>query len=194
MLRGRAIRVPRTGRIANEPIVARQLDFQIFQRRWREVALNDAAPGPRDGRLRQPRPRETGRLVPISRHQWIPPLGLEESRVVRHIDRCSRSLAGRCAAGLPRAVLELPPSGGNCQLTARAVPWPMASRRRTIGCRPASQRLNEFVARLAQSARIKREQREAAEQQRQQWAEQARRQEEARLTAELEGARFRRVE
>jgi hypothetical protein len=56
------------------------------------------------------------------------------------------------------------------------------------------QRLNQFLARLAESARILKAQREAAELQRRKWAADEKARQEAQEKAEVEGARFRRVE
>jgi hypothetical protein len=55
-------------------------------------------------------------------------------------------------------------------------------------------RLNQFLARLAEAARALKYQREAAELQQQKWAAAEKERKEAEEKAELEGARFRRVE
>ena len=59
---------------------------------------------------------------------------------------------------------------------------------------PLEMRLNEVLAMMAVSARMLREEREAAEQQRKEWEEEARKAEESRKRLELEGARLRRID
>jgi hypothetical protein len=56
------------------------------------------------------------------------------------------------------------------------------------------QRLNGFLARMAESARLLKEQREAREEEQRKWEAEARAREETRQIAEVEGARFRRIE
>ena len=59
---------------------------------------------------------------------------------------------------------------------------------------PLEQRLNGFLARLAESARVLKEQREAEEERRKKREADEKARAEARQKAEVEGARFRRVE
>ncbi len=59
---------------------------------------------------------------------------------------------------------------------------------------PVEQRLNTFLARLAETAKLLKVRREEAELQRQKWAAEEKAREEARQKAEVENARFRRIE
>ena len=59
---------------------------------------------------------------------------------------------------------------------------------------PLEARLNEFLARLAETARLIKAKREADELQRQKWEAEQRAREEARQKAEVEAARFRRMD
>ena len=59
---------------------------------------------------------------------------------------------------------------------------------------PLEQQLNEYLARLGEAARVLKVQREVEEERKRKWAAEEKAREEARQKAELEGARFRRVE